>query len=621
MPENRFLIRSDGTATGAPVLVDGRPAITWYGRLTAALDTPEGREAVSLFAEPVMPRGGDPATAALSWYGPIEGHVTELQQIDPIARGPIVNRLGERLACLAPALADPDTAQLVAAALAVPSISDVLVVAGEPILLDWGRLPRPMETAQERVAHFAATLGRFAPSLTPLVAKVLDPAVVSAADPQSLSGSGTLASPPPAVQMTAAVEKEGIADRRRGSAWRAPVVATAVATGVLVLLSLPGVLIYPDRRGEAVRNRVEAETLERSNESLQAQIEALKKIRTDRVCRPGDTRSVPVPDLPSSDQPAAPSGASPQPPAQMEVPIRPPERVPLPATGSGDGKASQTVAGILEKSVVLVLALQKSGGGLSQGTGFFVSDRQIVTNHHVIGGETDPDRVFVANPISGEIRHARIVARTEPPPSEQELGPDLAVLAIAPFASAVPLPLAETPAKLSTAYVAGFPGFLVKADAAFSEMLTTLGQALRQGNVEATLDQAHFHVPGADLRFGRINNVMTSAEGGLPIIVHDMQLAPGNSGGPLVDACGRVIGVNTLLFSTDGSHSGVQQGNIAQNVSVLRKFLDDHGTAFTAADGPCTGARSTEPAPPSPAPSPSPPAPTVPTAPPTAQRP
>ncbi len=54
--------------------------------------------------------------------------------------------------------------------------------------------------------------------------------------------------------------------------------------------------------------------------------------------------------------------------------------------------------------------------------------------------------------------------------------------------------------------------------------------------------------------------------GEIPVLRTDARLAPGNSGGPLLNAAGEVIGLNAMIFGGD-------QG-IAIPASVIRKFLD-----------------------------------------------
>jgi len=46
---------------------------------------------------------------------------------------------------------------------------------------------------------------------------------------------------------------------------------------------------------------------------------------------------------------------------------------------------------------------------------------------------------------------------------------------------------------------------------------------------------------------GVVHAVGPLVRGGRPWIQADLKLAPGNSGGPLADAHGRVIGVNTMV--------------------------------------------------------------------------
>lgn len=68
---------------------------------------------------------------------------------------------------------------------------------------------------------------------------------------------------------------------------------------------------------------------------------------------------------------------------------------------------------------------------------------------------------------------------------------------------------------------------------------------------------------------GGVLSAVTSARtpgGELPLLRTDLQLAPGNSGGPLLNAAGEVIGLNAMILGGDQS--------IAIPSSVIRTFLD-----------------------------------------------
>ncbi len=69
---------------------------------------------------------------------------------------------------------------------------------------------------------------------------------------------------------------------------------------------------------------------------------------------------------------------------------------------------------------------------------------------------------------------------------------------------------------------------------------------------------------------GGVLSAVTTARtrsGELPILRSDVQLAPGNSGGPLLNAAGEVLGLNAMIFGGDQS--------VAIPTSVIREFLSE----------------------------------------------
>ncbi len=67
---------------------------------------------------------------------------------------------------------------------------------------------------------------------------------------------------------------------------------------------------------------------------------------------------------------------------------------------------------------------------------------------------------------------------------------------------------------------------------------------------------------------GGVLSAVTSLRGRhgeLPVLRADVQLAPGNSGGPLLNARGEVIGLNAMIFGGDQS--------VAIPASLIRSFL------------------------------------------------
>src|SRR5208337_3515075 len=253
--DNRFFVMSSDLTGRVALDVGGRRAISEYDGLVERIERLCGREAATLFAEPVLPRGGAEPATAISWYGPFEGRPMALDAIDAVAKKPTVDRLTQRLNALAPALADPELAPMLAAALAVASTNDVLAVGGEPLIVNWGVLPEDVaQQPARRLAHFSDTLGRYAPELVPLIAQALGvgPPPPAAAPQPSF--------PPPRRRTTSAFFAPG----GFSPSWRAPAGAVAIAGAVLLALLWPGVLRYPDFGDRAARDAFEAERLRKS---------------------------------------------------------------------------------------------------------------------------------------------------------------------------------------------------------------------------------------------------------------------------------------------------------------------------------------------------------------------
>jgi serine protease Do len=68
---------------------------------------------------------------------------------------------------------------------------------------------------------------------------------------------------------------------------------------------------------------------------------------------------------------------------------------------------------------------------------------------------------------------------------------------------------------------------------------------------------------------GGVLSAVTSARtrrGEIPVLRSDVRLAPGNSGGPLLNAAGEVLGLNAMIFGGDQS--------LTIPASVIRAFLE-----------------------------------------------
>ena len=194
-------------------------------------------------------------------------------------------------------------------------------------------------------------------------------------------------------------------------------------------------------------------------------------------------------------------------------------------------EAERTAIEIFERvspSVVQVVAraaaagapgLDEEGTGVQSGTGFmWDASRHVVTNSHVVAGT----REVVVRLASGDVVQAQPVGVAE--------SYDLAVLRLGGVRQLPPAVNVGT----STDLKVGQWAFAIGNPFGLDQSLTT-----------GVISALKRRLPTSAGR--EIGNVIQT----------DAAINPGNSGGPLLDSAGRLIGVNTAIFSPSGANAGV----------------------------------------------------------------
>jgi S1-C subfamily serine protease len=197
-----------------------------------------------------------------------------------------------------------------------------------------------------------------------------------------------------------------------------------------------------------------------------------------------------------------------------------------------------------------------AGGTGGQGSGFVVSDDgYILTNSHVVtnAGTDQPENVSAAGQVFVEFRDGdRVAARVV----GWDLFDDVALLKVDPTRH----PLAPVPLGDSSEVLVGEPVAAIGSPFSAENSLAT-------GVVSAT---------------GRTIPALTSSFSLVDAIQIDAPINRGNSGGPLFDARGRVIGINAQIRSNSGLSEGV---GFAVPINSAKRSMDElieHGSVAYA---------------------------------------
>ncbi|HEY6038159.1 MAG TPA: trypsin-like peptidase domain-containing protein, partial [Kofleriaceae bacterium] len=174
---------------------------------------------------------------------------------------------------------------------------------------------------------------------------------------------------------------------------------------------------------------------------------------------------------------------------------------------------SQAVIGVVEKagSAVVSLEVGSPRGQAGAGSGFVVTpDGYVMTNSHVVASAAE----IRVRTSTGETINGRVVG--------DDPATDLALVRV----DASLLPPTYLPVDGSLAPKVG-------------QLAVAIGNPL---GFESTVSTGVVSALGRSLR-GRTNRLIDG------VVQHTAPLNPGNSGGPLLDARGRVLGVNTAIIA------------------------------------------------------------------------
>lgn len=555
-------------APGDFVETDGRRLLDRHAELRALLSDRAGPEVAALFAEPLISRGNDEAPPTVSWYAEGDGEPRPLSALDPAARDRVERWLADHLRPLRALAEDPATADLALGALTVYGKDDVMVLGERPVIVNWGLMPDGNGAhAGLRSAHYARTLGRYVPltlaagsaaaaaGAAPAAAPVVPP--VPVADTANM-GAGT---PPPVAPPEAAPARSV-----PPIAWVPLVVLLLLAGLALIWILLPGNrLFHADRTPPAITDQAALDAARALNESLRERQAALEAALAGAVCRPDGVLILPGGRTPEGLLPPA-EGAAPEDKAEAAPDAllpNSPERVIVPDPAAppqpGGAVAQTTLLDLIEARTVLVLASKE--GDMAVGSGFFVGPGLIVTNHHVIeGGEAS---VLVTGKGLAAPQRAQVLKTSGP---LDRAGADFALLQIADTATPpFTVHLGSDSLKLTNVIAAGYPGDVLETDINFTQ--------LQSGDLSA--------VPDLTVTDGTINTEQQMGPN-THVLMHSAPLSSGNSGGPLVDMCGRVVGVNTFV-----RQGAMQNRGFALTTGDLMGFLDGTAAAPPVVSPPC----------------------------------
>lgn len=196
----------------------------------------------------------------------------------------------------------------------------------------------------------------------------------------------------------------------------------------------------------------------------------------------------------------------------------------------------------------------------------------VATNHHVVEKRQEGSRLYCMRKLGDKIEALAAEVIWE---DEQR---DLALLKVPGLNAPVMRLATASPAQGEDVYSLGYPG-VADDNSGFLPIKNLVDRA---ANGTVSNPSTHdFNFLEVSVSKGAVRRIITRKWGHsyntlpLKIIQHDVNIGHGNSGGPLLNDAGQVVGVNTAGVSL--GHDVIEESS---DISVLMEQLDQQGISY-----------------------------------------
>jgi hypothetical protein len=288
----QFLLGTTDLSEAAVSKLGEQDAFASYPELVEFVQSQCGPAVASLFAEPV--RGYDRARQVqnVAWFSAYEGTPYSLAQMPSAAARSVTDLLKARLKAFSGLLSDPKHGPALASWLNILSASDILSVAGQPVVKNWGMVPASIASSEQaREANYRRTIENYLPPNTPLPPFNVEeaqsfPERLTQATMRNQSISARASQMRSLSEVNSAVPPPASQPSDTGPTrwpWLSPIIAIVIALALIGIFSFFQLLEYPPPPYGPTAEQIREQQL--ANQKLRDRLSVLNEADSTKTCQ------------------------------------------------------------------------------------------------------------------------------------------------------------------------------------------------------------------------------------------------------------------------------------------------------------------------------------------------